>query len=420
MGCILVSLVFAFRIQLFNFINNPRFQTRIIGIQGLYTLDNLPDEIVSKISYGLTINSEDDKPINSPLVESLQLQNNNQDYVFTLNPNLYWQNGKKFTAYDINYQIEGITLDPISPTAIKMSVKSPFVPLLTTLSKPLFKKPMIGLGDYKIQSITYKEGYVSTLKLIPMVENKQTLLYRFYSNEKDLSDSYKIGTVDEIQINSLPQELTKWNNTKISQEIVTTKKYSAIFFNTQIISNKQTRQALAYATPKTNDKNERCISPISPISWAYNPTVKNYNYNETRAKELFDKNKIEKISIAVTDRNLLSTAESIKNAWKSILGIDATITVENQIDLNNFEAVLSYGSIPHDPDQYLFWHSTQTSTNITKFNNSRIDKLLEDGRQTFDQQERKNIYQDFQKFLLEESPVIFLSYPTTFTISRVK
>jgi peptide/nickel transport system substrate-binding protein len=59
-------------------------------------------------------------------------------------------------------------------------------------------------------------------------------------------------------------------------------------------------------------------------------------------------------------------------------------------------------------------------TNLTKINNSRIDKLLEEGRQTFDLQKRKEIYFDFQKYLLEESPVIFLSYPTTYFISRVK
>ena len=59
-------------------------------------------------------------------------------------------------------------------------------------------------------------------------------------------------------------------------------------------------------------------------------------------------------------------------------------------------------------------------TNITHLNNSRIDKLLEQGRQTFDQQARKQIYYDFQKYLLEESPAIFIKFPTTYNISRLK
>ncbi|MFA5795842.1 MAG: hypothetical protein WC885_01540, partial [Candidatus Shapirobacteria bacterium] len=76
--------------------------------------------------------------------------------------------------------------------------------------------------------------------------------------------------------------------------------------------------------------------------------------------------------------------------------------------------------IPADPDQYTFWHSTQEKTNITHLNNSRIDKLLEEGRLTFNLQDRKKIYLDFQKFLLEESPVIFISYPTIYSVSRIK
>ncbi len=419
-GVLLGSAIFVFHNQIIAFYYTPKFHTKIIGVEGLYSFNSLPEEIVSKISYGLAINSEDDKPILSPIVKSYKMENNNLDYIFTLNDGFSWQNGKKLTAYDINYQIEGATISPMSENTVKVSVKNPFSPLMSALSKPLFKKNFIGIGDYKIQSITYKEGNVNTIKLKPNISSNPTLLYRFYSNDKDLTDAYKLGTVDEIQIYSLPSDLEKWNKTKIIQEIETNKKYSAIFFNTQKISNKQTRQALAYATPKSDDKNERCIGPISPTSWAYNPTIKTYDFSPDHAKELFSKNKIDSINLAVTDRNLLPLAEQIKNAWQTNLGLNTTITMENQIDLNNFEAVLSYGSIPHDPDQYLFWHSTQTETNVTKINNSRIDKLLEQGRASFDPLERKQIYQDFQKYLLEESPAIFLSYPTKFTITRVK
>jgi len=179
------------------------------------------------------------------------------------------------------------------------------------------------------------------------------------------------------------------------------------------------RQALAYATEKPIDKNERALGPISPNSWAYNPNIKEYVYSQKRAKELFDKNKIETINLAVFDRRLLSVAENIKTKWKEILDIEVTVSIETQLS-SDYDAILTYASIPKDPDQYTFWHSTQTKTNITKLTDSRIDKLLEEGRQTYDSQERKKIYFDFQKFLLEESPAIFLSYPTKYHIIRVK
>lgn len=420
-GIIIGSLIFAFKENLISLVNQPRFYTQVIGVEGLYTERNLPESISNLISFGLTVNSENDKPILSPLVKSLDIQNNNKDYVFTLNDNIFWQNGKKFTASDVNYNINGINFIPLSQNQVKISLKNQFSPLLSALSKPLFKKNLIGLNtQYKVSQITYQEGYYKTIRLQSQKNNQKNILFRFYQNEDDLITAYKLGEVDQIQISFLPDEISNWNKTKITQKIQTNEKYSAVFLNTEKISNKQTRQALAYATPKSTDKNERCLSPISPTSWAYNPAVKEYNYDPAHAKELFSSNKISKINLSVNDRRLLPIAENIKNAWSQILGIETIIAIEDQIDSQNFEAVLAFGAIPHDPDQYLFWHSTQTQTNLTRLNNSRIDKLLEDGRQASDVQERKKIYQDFQRFLLEEEPVIFLFYPTTYTITRIK
>jgi len=48
----------------------------------------------------------------------------------------------------------------------------------------------------------------------------------------------------------------------------------------------------------------------------------------------------------------------------------------------------------------------------------KIDKLLEDGRTTIDQKERRLIYFDFQKSLLEELPAIFLYFPNRYQVSR--
>jgi peptide/nickel transport system substrate-binding protein len=422
---ILVSLVillgiaaFFFRNQLITLYNLPIWHPKIIGQEGLYTVSNLPDEINSQISFGLITYSENQKPIISPLVKSLDIQNNNKEYIFTLNNNLYWSNGKKFTAYDVNYQIPGTTITPLSNYQIKISLETEFSPILSLLSKPLFKKNLVGLGPYQVTQITYQEGYVKTLSLKPKDQNKNSLQYRFYTSEQEVIDAYKIGNVDEIKINSLPSEFNTWNKTKINQSVETNNKYVAVFLNNQKITSKQIRQALAYATPKSKDKNERCLGPISPQSWAYNPNIKDYNLNSIRAKELLGTEKVDKLNLTINDRRLLPIAENIKNSWKSILGIDVAITIENQIDLNNFDAILTYGAITKDPDQYLFWHSTQTNTNITKLNNSRIDKLLEEGRQTNNQTERKTVYQDFQRFLLEESPAIFISYPTIYTISR--
>ena len=422
---LLIGIVFCsifFKKEIISFINLPIFKKENIGIEGIYTIKSLPENIANQVSYGLTTNSENDKAVISSIVESLSVENENKDYVFTLKDNIFWHNGKKLVAGDIDYSsISGITTTVLDDNKIKISLEKEFSPILSILSQPLFRKNTIGLGQYKIKKYTLQEGHLKTIFLTPTKDNLYKIVYRFYQNETDLINAYKLGDVDQIKINSLPEELSKWSNSKITQKIETNEKYSAIFFNTQKIENKQLRQALAYATPKTKDKNERCLGPISPESWAYNADVKEYEFDAVHAKELFTNNKIDSINLIVGDRRLLPVAENIKKSWESVLGLQTNITTTNQINTEDFDAILTYGSIPHDPDQYLFWHSTQINkNNLTKLNDSRIDKLLEDGRFAVDQIERKEIYQDFQRYLLEESPAIFLSYPNTYTITRIK
>jgi len=403
------------------FYQNQFKSNQIIGIEGLYTSQKLPPEILEKISYGLFTNQENDRPKTSPLVKSFDVQNNNLDYIIDLNEGIYWHGGKKFTAQDILYDIEGIKTEPLSDTKLKISLNKPFTPILSVLTKPLLKKNLVGLGEYSVKQITYNEGYVKQITIIPSdKKDHSSITYKFYSSTKEIINAYKLGEIDELETNYLPPEMTSWTNTKITQKIQSDKKYAAVFLNTLKLSSKSIRQALAYATPKTTDKNERCLGPIPPNSWAYNPAVKTYLYNPTRAKELMGEDQIEKLNLSVTDRKLLPIAEQISSSWEKELNIKTTITIEDQIDMQNYDAVLAFSGIPNDPDQYSFWHSTQNQTNITHFNNSRIDKLLEEGRTQTDITERKKTYYDFQKFLLEESPAIFLFYPTSYNLFRIK
>ncbi|HEX8923560.1 MAG TPA: ABC transporter substrate-binding protein [Patescibacteria group bacterium] len=420
MGLVLGSVVFYYRTEILAYSQTPRFTNQYIGINGLYNTDNLPEDIYYQISYGLTSLDTDDKPQPSPLIDSIVSQNDNKDFIVTLKPNFYWHDSKKFTNTDLPYKFDGITITPIGNNQVKFSSDAPFAPIYTLLSQPLLKKNLVGLGPYKVTSISYQDGYIKTLTLRNIKNQEPNIVYRFYSNEKDLINAFKLGEVDQIEISSLPAELTNWPKTELTQKIMTGNKYLAVFLNNSRLGSKQLRQALAYATPKSRDKNERSIGPISPGSWAYNPDVKPYEYNPEKAKELFDKNPVSSLTINIIDRNLLPIAESIRDSWKQVLNIDTKVVISNQFDTQNYDAILAYGGIPHDPDQYTFWHSTQTKTNLTQINNSRIDKLLEEGRLTFDPIERKRIYFDFQKYLLEESPAIFISYPTTYTVTRVK
>jgi len=421
LGLIVGSLAFYQRnnlVKIYQLIGTKR---HAFGIEGLYRQDNLPLEISQLISFGLTQASDNDRITNSKLVKELDIQNNNLEYHFTINNQLLWHNGENINSDDIIYPYSGLKISYPASDQLIIELDTLFSPTLSLLTKPLFlKNTLTGLGLYKVTSKTIQEGYIKSLYL-QNSETNEKLIYKFYSSEKDLIDAFKLGEVDNINISQIPPEFKSWPNIAINKKI-NTKKYVAIFLNTNKFADKSIRQALAYATPKTSEKNQRCLGPISPDSWAYNPSIKEYNFNPIRSKELFKPEDNQKnIKMLVTDRELLALAETIRQKWSEILSIQVELSAANQsVNLADYDAIISYGSIPIDPDQFNFWHSTQTQTNITKLNNPRIDKLLEEGRDTSDLIERNKIYQDFQRYLLEESPAIFLEFPLTYTISRVK
>lgn len=421
LGLVSGSLLYAKRGPIIQFVSDLSYRRSDIGIEGLYSIANLPPEVSNKISFGITSLTQNEKAIASPILERFEVDESNLNYTFYFKDDLYWHNGRKFRTSDLNIEIAGTTVTQKSPNILVLTLQTPFSPLLPILSQPLFyNKTLVGVGEYKVTRTTYQDGFIKTLSLTSTKDRHDQVTYHFYPNSSDLINAFKLGEVNEITTNTLDEYMASWSKIKINPA-VSTQRYLAIFLNTEKLGSKTLRQSLAYATPKADDNNKRALGPISPSSWAYNPNIKPYNYNPTRAKELLDKERPATINLIITDRELLSAAEVIKKSWQENLGINVKVSVENQKpDLNEYEAILTYGAIPHDPDQYAFWHSTQSNTNITHLNNSRIDKLLEEGRLSSNQVERKQIYTDFQKFLLEESPAIFLEFPTSYTISRIK
>ena len=111
----------------------------------------------------------------------------------------------------------------------------------------------------------------------------------------------------------------------------------------------------------------------------------------------------------------LERAEEIARAWTQI-GVKTNVKVATIIP-ENFQALLVGQERPADPDQYSLWHSTQKS-NITHYSSPKVDKLLEDGRRTMDENKRLEIYRDFQRFLVEDSPAAFLEHLTTYNVKR--
>ena len=88
--------------------------------------------------------------------------------------------------------------------------------------------------------------------------------------------------------------------------------------------------------------------------------------------------------------------------------------IKDFIGKRRFDAVILGWTTPHDPDSYDVWHSSKTKPeelNFVSFKNAEVDRLLDDGRNTFDIHKRKQCYFRFQEILAEELPYIFLYVP---------
>jgi len=110
------------------------------------------------------------------------------------------------------------------------------------------------------------------------------------------------------------------------------------------------------------------------------------------------------------------TAEIIRENLKKV-GIEMEIKVlewqamlHQFIDKKRFEAVIMGWALSRDPDAYDIWHSTKTMEgefNFISYKNDTVDRLLLEGRRTFDFNKRKETYNRIHRILSEEQPVTF-------------
>lgn len=417
-GFISGFLIFLLLVKIYPFLVNPfnNHKEQKIAVVGSFTPTTLPANIQNLISIGLT--SLDQTGEASPSIAiNWEIKDEGKTYIYKLRNDLVWHDGSKFTASDVNYNLKDVKFEAVTDDLLKISLKESFSPLPTILSKPLFKRGLIGLGAYKVQRLNLKGDKLNSLSLIPITRNLPPLEFKFYPNEEMAITAFKLGEVNVLEKLSQTGGLSTGPNLSINVQDYYN--YNIILFynlDAPLLQKKEVRQALAYAIPPFSEKVS--ISPISPLSWAYNSSLKNYQSNQELAMNLISKEGISTSSAQLTIStfsSFLPLAQKISNLWET-LGIKTNIKIESALP-DNFDVLLISQEIPPDPDQYHLWHSTQT-TNITGLMNPKIDKLLEDGRRINDKEKRIQIYKDFQRYLVEEVPAVFLYHPKLYTVER--
>jgi peptide/nickel transport system substrate-binding protein len=389
----------------------------VIGMIGSYQRENLPDEVVGSLSRGLTkINH--DLSIESDLAEKFEIEENGKVYKFTLKKNEKFNDGSELEAKSLTYQFTDVKIDRPNDDTIVFTLSDPYAPFLATVSKPVFKKGYVGVGDYNLRDIELNGSFVQELVLSKKSNRFETVKYVFYPTEEALKTAFALGEVTEARgitdISFKNISFDKYPRTNVTNK-TSYNSLVTMFYNTNdsVLSDRKVRLGLGYAIPGNIPGGETAQSPYPPKSMYYSKTLTPRKQDLERARILIPEEGI-KIKIKSL-RKYKKTAELIAKEWEKI-GVKSEIEEVDQVP-DQFQVFLGDFNVPSDPDQYPLWHSDQAS-NITRFKNLRIDKLLEDGRKTTNINDRKKIYNDFQRFLLEEMPATFLYFPKEYTLKR--
>ncbi len=174
--------------------------------------------------------------------------------------------------------------------------------------------------------------------------------------------------------------------------------------------------------------------PFPPDSWAYNPEVSPASYDPGQARRLLaeagwtdsngdgviDRKGVPFEFTLLTNQGNLSrqlTAQIIQRRLGEV-GIRVKIRIlewaallHEFIDRHRFEAILLGWALSREPDPFDIWHSSKTGVgefNFLSFSDPEVDRLLEEGRSSFDPAVRTRAYHRFHQILYEEQPVCFL------------
>lgn len=400
-------------------------QTAEIGMVGSYTMDTLPDEIVSKISNGLIYVNEKGKivPI---LADSWEMLNNGLTYRFHLKKNILLDDNTFFTAKNINYRFKDVTVQAKGDYLVEFRLKKPLAIFPMYLTKPVIKYPYIGIGGlYRVDHLKYKYDKITEISLAPNKKDIQRILYKFYANESQMINAYKLGQINQMTVSkkSIADTFVEWKNTKVEKAVDYSNLLTLFFnYNNPLLREREVRAAAKMSIDRSKfaEVGVDARSSIPPNSWAYNKDIKDTVYDMDLAQKIIKKFKTASDEAKLNFNTYYDYLDIASDVNKNIneMGLKTNLNVISYSNSNDFDIMLAFLKIPTDPDQYYYWHSTQNLSTLTGYRNLKVDKLLEDGRSTYEQSDRIKYYLDMQKNLDEDNAAVFVYYPYTYIIKR--
>lgn len=448
--------------------------------------DSASQDITGLVFNGL-VKYDKNIRLTGDLAESFEMTPDCRSATFHLRKGVKWHDGREFTADDVLFTYQKIidpqTVTPYSsgfervekvekldPQTVRVTYREPFAPGLESwgmgmipkhlldgkdLNTDPFSRNPVGTGPFRFSE--WVTGQKVVVKANPdYFEGKPEIeeyIYRLIPDTATQFLELKALNIDMMSLS--PVQYQKQTEDRFFQSEFTKFKYPALSYTyvgynqrDPKFSDKRVRRALTHAINKSAiiqgvllGLGKPATGPYLPESWAFNPNVKDLEYNPEEAKALLaeagwspDKDgllKKEGVPFAFTlltnqgNAERAKAAEIIQRDLRQI-GIRVEIRVlewqtllHQFIDKKQFEAVIMGWGVGLDPDIYTIWHSTKIKEgefNFISYRNPQVDDLLIKGRETCNQEERKKIYQQVHRLIADDQPYTFLYYPMALPI----
>lgn len=385
-----------------------------------------------------------------------------QDVVFTFKTALSLS--KDYDYDTVGISLEGVTVELIDEYTVrfKLGEENPLffeaisiyiVPYsvlgdvnLEDMPFNIFARYPVGSGKYRVTRTEQNAVYLVDNEYDRFTPNIKNITLRVYPDTKSLNTAFRTGLLDAV--NGWDQEALGFTTEYPNFETyVMEEKYRSklMFFNLrkEDLKDEDLRKGLSSLIDKDKLYADAKISGVSiygpypPDSWVYNKDVEYLKYNPEKAKAYLKSAGYERkdggIYYESKENEILSftltyfqsdSNDRLVTKLKELLELEGVILKTERLNYTqitqeiiatrDFELLLYEVETTVDPDQYNLWHSLKSSypdLNLSGYSYERVDILLEDGRRTTNVNTRKARYVSFQKYLVEDAPVVFLYHP---------
>ncbi|MEH7347590.1 ABC transporter substrate-binding protein [Gottfriedia acidiceleris] len=273
------------------------------------------------------------------------------------------------------------------------------------------------------------------------------LVYKFITDPQTMLAALDSGSID-VLVNAAPKDAERYRKNDKFQVLDADQQGLGLFLemnlDNELLKDKNVRTALNMAINKDaiikaalNGEGTAAYGPLSSSIFGYDSNVKEYGikYNKDEAIKLLESSGWSKNSQGIMEKNgkklefdlsvysTQSQAAQIVQAMLKDIGVNINIkqmetaTLIQKASKGEFDlSFLSYSY--SDPDiLYMLFHSSQIGgLNHIRVKNPELDALLEKGRTTTNAEERKQIYADAQKLIVENAYWVPIYSPKVFYI----